>query len=185
MVVMRTEKAGVGDSEGGPCAGLDYETELTHHRAALAALLSHPWVDPDRVIVYGASMGANMAPLVAAGQNVKAIAVWAAARSPGSSGNSGSNAAPWSWRASWRRDLRAAAPPLALLCGVSAHGLSPAEIARRDAKLGAAWSMATGTEGATQFGRPLAFHQQAQRREWAGAWAAVGVPVLALFGEYD
>ncbi|MCI0435248.1 MAG: CocE/NonD family hydrolase, partial [Gemmatimonadetes bacterium] len=34
MVMMRTEKAGIGDSEGGPCAALDYETELAHHRDA-------------------------------------------------------------------------------------------------------------------------------------------------------
>ncbi|HEV7671085.1 MAG TPA: hypothetical protein VGS22_21415 [Thermoanaerobaculia bacterium] len=43
----------------------------------------------------------------------------------------------------------------------------------------------TGTEGATQFGRPVAFHQQAQRRHWAKSWAALDIPVLALFGEYD
>ena len=47
MAMMRTEKAGVGDSEG-DCAALDYETELADHRAALAALKRSPDVDPDR-----------------------------------------------------------------------------------------------------------------------------------------
>ena len=36
--MMRMDKRGVGDSGGGPCSELDYETELADHRAALAAL---------------------------------------------------------------------------------------------------------------------------------------------------
>jgi hypothetical protein len=36
-VVWRTEKAGVGDSEG-ECATLDYDRELAHHRQALAKI---------------------------------------------------------------------------------------------------------------------------------------------------
>jgi hypothetical protein len=36
FVVWRTEKAGVGDSEG-DCVQLDYETEVSHHRQALRA----------------------------------------------------------------------------------------------------------------------------------------------------
>lgn len=39
MAMWRTEKRGVGDSEGGPCSALDYTTELEDHREALAALL--------------------------------------------------------------------------------------------------------------------------------------------------
>jgi pimeloyl-ACP methyl ester carboxylesterase len=181
MVVMRTDKAGVGD-----CAALDYETELKHHRLGLATLLAHPWVDPERVIVYGASMGANMAPLIAAGQKVKAVAVW------------GGGAQSWFERQLGfeRRALELGGKSGAeidvrmrtlsrLYAAFLLDGLTPAEITRRDAKLGAAWKMATGTDATSQFGRPLAFHQQAQKREWAKAWAALDVPVLALFGEYD
>src|SRR5262245_60362093 len=75
MVLMRTEKAGVGDSEG-DCATLDYETELAGHRAALAALRQSPGVDPDRIVVFGASMGGNYAPLVAAGEPLAGIMIW-------------------------------------------------------------------------------------------------------------
>ena len=35
------------------------------------------------------------------------------------------------------------------------------------------------------YGRPFAFHQQAQRQNWAGAWARVQAPVLVLHGAYD
>ena len=65
--VGRTDKRGIGDSEGGPCTELDYETELADHRAALAALTSRTDVDTDRIVVFGASMGSRMAPQVAAG----------------------------------------------------------------------------------------------------------------------
>src|SRR5688500_6664317 len=76
MVMMRTEKAGVGDSEGGPCEALDYLTELAHHRAALAALRRSEHVDPDRIFIFGASMGGNMAPLVATGEKVAGVMIW-------------------------------------------------------------------------------------------------------------
>jgi len=75
-LVWRTEKSGVGDSEGVPCASLDYETELAHHRAAFQALRARPDVDPARIVVFGASMGATMAPLVAAGHPVRGLVTW-------------------------------------------------------------------------------------------------------------
>src|SRR5262245_43189329 len=75
MLWQRTEKSGVGDSLGQPCSKLDYETELSHHRAALRELRSRPDVHPKRIVVYGASMGSTYAPLVA-DQGVAGIVVW-------------------------------------------------------------------------------------------------------------
>ena len=74
--VMRTEKSGVGDSVGPACRDLDYDTEVRHHREALQALLQRPEVDPAAVILLGASMGANQAPLVAEGLPIRGIIVW-------------------------------------------------------------------------------------------------------------
>jgi dienelactone hydrolase len=76
MLVMRTDKAGVGDSIGHSCETLDYDTELAHHRAALAQLRRHPQVDPQRIFIFGVSMGATMAPLIAQGQPIRGIATW-------------------------------------------------------------------------------------------------------------
>ncbi len=75
FVMMRTETAGVGDSEG-DCPSLDYETELAHHRAALAELRRSPDVDPAKIVVFGASMGGNYAPLVAQGTPVAGVMIW-------------------------------------------------------------------------------------------------------------
>ncbi|MFO1400132.1 MAG: alpha/beta hydrolase [Steroidobacteraceae bacterium] len=186
MVVARTEKAGVGDSEGGPCSALDYDTELAHHRLALERLFSDPWIDPQRVIVFGASMGANFAPLVAADHPVKAVAVW------------GGGAQSWFERQLGfeRRTLELSGKSGAEIdermrklsqfyARVLLDGQTPAQIAQRDPSLGATWMAVSGASGETQFGRPIAFHQQAQHQYWAQAWAALDAPVLALFGQFD
>jgi pimeloyl-ACP methyl ester carboxylesterase len=182
----RTDKTGVGDSTGPACAALDYETELAHHRAAFRQLLSRPDVDPRRVVVFGASMGSNMAPLIAAGQEVAGVVVW------------GGGATTW-----YERMLRfernalelGDTDPGALRDEISARarfltrylleGQSPADIRRTDPELGGVWSRLVGTSGDTHYGRPVTFHQQAQRQNWAGAWARVQAPVLVLYGEYD
>ena len=185
MVMWRTEKAGVGDSEG-DCARLDYETELSHHRQALAAFKASPHVDPRRIVVFGGSMGANMAPLVAQGQDVAAVMIWGGGartwfeRQLGFSRNamelSGENAE----RISARMSQHARFYARYLL-----EGRTPAQIRAEDPELGRVWEDIVGTKGDLQYGRPAAFHQQAQRQDWSGAWAALGVPVLVAYGEHD
>ncbi len=64
MVVMRIEKAGVGDSDGN-CAETDFLMDLAGFRAALKSLKSKPYVDTDKIVVYGSSMGSAIAPLLA------------------------------------------------------------------------------------------------------------------------
>ncbi len=186
MVVMRVDKAGAGDSEGGPCSALDYDTELAHHRLALEALYQNRWVDPDRVFIFGASMGANLAPLLAQGARVRGVAIW------------GGGARTWFERQLGfeRRALELGGASGAEIdarmrvlsrayAALLLEQRSLREMAISEPRLAAAWSQTTGVEGETQFGRPLAFHQQAQRHNWARAWQQLDAPVLALFGEYD
>ena len=183
---MRTDKPGVGDSQGRACDKLDYETELAQHHAALRALQARPDVDPTRIVIYGASMGSTYAPLVAAGEDVAGVVVW------------GGGAFTW-----FERMLRfernalelGDTDPQALAGEVSAraayfaryllNGESPSAIARSEPELGRVWSRLIGTSKDGHYGRPFAFHQQAQRQNWAGAWGRVQSPVLVLYGEYD
>lgn len=64
MVVMRVDKPGVGDSDG-DCAQTDFHTELEGYRAAIRSLKAKPYVDTTKIVVYGASMGSALAPLLA------------------------------------------------------------------------------------------------------------------------
>ena len=185
-VMMRTEKAGVGDSAGGSCAELDYETELDHHRDALAALRRSEQVDPERIVIFGASMGGNMAPLMAEGQDVAGIMIW------------GGGAHTWFERTLGfeRRAKELEGMPAAeldrylkrlvrFLKGYLLDSRAPEVIVEGEPELEAVWAQIVGTGEGTHYGRPLAFHQQAQAQNWPAAWAAVQAPVLVVYGEYD
>jgi len=64
MVVMRIEKPGVGDSDG-DCGQSNFLTDLAGYRAAARSLKAKNYVDPDKIVVYGSSMGSAIAPLLA------------------------------------------------------------------------------------------------------------------------
>jgi pimeloyl-ACP methyl ester carboxylesterase len=186
LVVMRTEKRGVGDSEG-DCSSLDYLTELSDHRDALAHLAGLDFVDARRIVVFGASMGGNYAPLVAADQPVAGVITW------------GGGARTWFERMlAFERNRRELSDLPAerinqemkvverFLHAYLVEGRSPRRIAEESPALASAWSgLILGTEGERHYGRPAAFHQQAQQLDWAAAWARVDAPALTLFGEYD
>jgi dienelactone hydrolase len=187
LVMMRTEKRGVGDSGGGPCSRLDYLTELSDHRDALEHLARQEFVDRRRLVVFGASMGANYAPLIAAGQPLAGVITW------------GGGARPWFDRMlafernrRERSDLSAdrinaeMKQVEAFLHAYLVEGKSPRQIAQEDTALGAVWSrLILGADGDTHYGRPVAFHHQAQAQDWAAAWGRVDAPALVLYGEYD
>ena len=184
-IVWRTDKAGVGGSTGN-CATLDYNTELSHHREALAAFKRLPGVDPNRIVVFGGSMGANMAPLVAESQNVAGVMVW------------GGGARTWFERqlAFSRHAMELSGDaPARLSSRMRDHARfyaeyllrsrTPPEIAAQNAALGAVWKDIVGTSADGHYGRPFSFHQQAHLQDWSRAWAAITAPVLVLYGEYD
>jgi pimeloyl-ACP methyl ester carboxylesterase len=74
-VTLRVDKPGVGDSEGGPFAAVDFQQTLDGYRQALKALLARPDVDPERVFLFGHSMGGYWGPLLAREFKLKGIAV--------------------------------------------------------------------------------------------------------------
>jgi len=184
-VVWRTDKRGVGGSEGN-CAALDYETELADQRASLEALRRRPDVDPRRIVIFGGSMGSNLAPLLAADSDVAGVAVW------------GGGARTWAERtmAFERNRIELRGTPIeARADAMTARhrfvdrfligGESPQAIAAGDPALGAVWRDFAGARDTTLYGRPFAFHRQAQQRNWAAAWDRVRAPVLAMLGEND
>jgi pimeloyl-ACP methyl ester carboxylesterase len=79
FVTMRVEKPGVGDSEGGPFAQMDYTTELDIYRQALRQLKETKEVDSGNVFIFGHSMGGAFGPMIAAEDQVKGLVVYGVA----------------------------------------------------------------------------------------------------------
>lgn len=65
FVTLRLEKSGLGDSQGPPCATVDYDTEAASYTAAYDALARDPAVDAKRIYVFGHSIGTVIAPRLA------------------------------------------------------------------------------------------------------------------------
>lgn len=79
FVTFRVEKPGVGDSEGGPFADLDYTTELDIYRQTLKQIKEHGGVDKNNIFIFGHSMGGAFGPMIAAESQVKGIATYGTA----------------------------------------------------------------------------------------------------------
>ena len=75
-VTVRVEKPGIGDSEGGPFADLDFQTELDAYRQALTEVRKYSFVDADKVFIFGHSMGGVFGPIIASEIPIKGIAVY-------------------------------------------------------------------------------------------------------------
>lgn len=185
--MMRVDKRGVGDSEGGPCTQLDYDTELDDHRQILAALKRRDDIDADRIVIYGASMGSRMAPQLAAGDPaVVGVLTW------------GGGSRSWYERmlAFDRQALELSGATVAeIMPAMEARArfhqrylidaVAPTALIADQPALKQVWEGIVGTGESDHYGRPFAFHQQAQRANWGAAWAGVSVPALMVMGEYD
>ncbi len=185
FVTMRVDKPGCGDSEGGPLRDVDFDTQLDGFRAALATLRSDPAVDPDRILLFGHSMGGAWAPLLAGELPVHGIAVY------------GTLVRTWTEymlendrRQSALGGQSAAAIDSALkvearVCSyLWSEGLSPGEMARAQPDL-AAWVDSSMTNATYYAGSHYRFFQQLAAKNLAAAWANYDGHVLALYGRSD
>ena len=185
--LVRVERAGTGDSEGPACHELDYDTEVAHYRDALEAVLArYAWLDRDRVVVYGSSLGATVAPLVARGRKVAGVMV------------QGGGALTYLERMIQfdRQQLERTGVPVADLHArmqrqIPFHveylvrGRDPDEIAKDSPEMAAARKDIRGLGDGEHYGRPYDWHRQAARKNFPEAWSTIDAPVLVLFGEFD
>jgi hypothetical protein len=186
--VIRVERSGTGASEGPGCDKLDYDTEVRHYREAFDRLVRHPWVDARRVVVYGSSLGATTAPLVAQGKPVAGLLV------------QGGGALTYFERMVNfdRRQLErpeAFAPTrtdatMRRRIAFQQHYLlgkqTPQAIEARYPELRGVWASLLGTVSEPpHYGRPHAWHWQAADKDWLAAWATVPGRVMVVYGEYD
>jgi pimeloyl-ACP methyl ester carboxylesterase len=188
LVLVRVERSGTGDSEGAPCEQLDYDTEVRHYREAFDQVARHAWVDPERIVIFGSSLGATTAPLIAEGRKVAGIIV------------QGGGALPYLERMInfdrlyLERSGKYAPAQIheEMLKRIPFHveylvrGKTPEQIERERPELKGVWaSIRGGAEAPPHYGRPYAWHQQAAKRDFLEAWSKVQAPVLVFHGEYD
>src|SRR3954470_21163517 len=62
FVLFRTDKQGMGDSEG-VCSDTDFDSELAGYRAAFRALKNYDFIDTKKIYILGVSNGGGFAPL--------------------------------------------------------------------------------------------------------------------------
>ena len=184
MAIARVERGGGGDSEGPGCHELDYDTEVAHYRYALDHLARSPWVDPQRIVVLGLSLGSTTAPLVAAGRPVAGVIV------------TGAGALTYFERmvAFDRLALERLGDPREVQSKLLRHadfhrrylleGRSPEDLEAEPALAGV-WAEIRGTGDGVHYGRPYDWHRQAARRDFLAAWADIAAPVLVLYAELD
>lgn len=187
FALIRVERSGTGESEGLGCDQLDYDTEVRHYREALAQLRNHPWVDPQRIVIYGSSLGSTTAPLVALDNAVAGVIV------------QGAGALTYYERMvhfdriqlEREPEFKPAAVRTEMLRRMEFHRhylhsrMTPDEIAARYPHLAGVWPSLRGTDAAPHYGRPFAWHWQAAGQDWLAAWARLEVPVMVVFGEYE
>lgn len=156
LATMRLERSGIGDSEGPPADRVGFVDEHAAYRAALEALARAPDVDPDRVFVYGHSVGGMHAALLAHEAPLAGAVVY------------GSTARRWSacLRDGLRRQMR--------LRGAREDAVAAA-VADFDARF--------GDDGAYE--RSAAFHRELDAAGLEDAWSRADVPLLVLAGEHD
>ena len=188
IALIRIERSGTGDSEGPPCSALDYDTEVRHYREAFDQVARHPWVDPDRIVIYGNSLGSTTPPLIAQDNRVPGVA------GPGGGALSYLERMIHFVRIYLERSDKYA--PTQIQEEMSrripfhveylVNGRTPEQIERDRPDLRGVWQSIRGAaEAPPHYGRPYAWHQQAARRDFLEAWARVQAPVLVVYGEFD
>jgi len=188
MVLIRVERAGTGDSEGPACSALDYDTEVRHYREAFEQLARHPWVDDNRIFIYGSSLGSTTAPLVAQGKKVAGIVV------------QGGGALTYLERMInfdrlyLERSGRYAPEKIhdEMIKRIAFHQLYllgrkiPEQVVAERPALAGLWqTIRGGAEAPPHYGRPYAWHWQAAQKNFLDAWTKIDAPVLVAYAEFD
>ena len=76
-VTLRIEKSGLGDSQNTPdCQSMNLNDEIENFEVGLKKLQSLPYVDKEKIIIVGHSMGGYIAPAISAKNNVAGVVVY-------------------------------------------------------------------------------------------------------------
>lgn len=179
---VRTEKPGVGESQGTACNKSDFQGELEGYQAAFDSMQKYEFLDLDRVLVIGLSNGGGFAPLVSRQHPVRGFI------------------AAGSWGRTWYEHMlenervrlaASGASPAEVNDALKVfaqfydlyliQGQTPGEILRQHPQ----WKNLWYDQPDGQYGRPAAFYQQLQALNLGQLWQNVDAPVLVIRGSKD
>lgn len=182
FLVMRTEKPGVGDSQGRSCSQYGFNDELDIHRQALQQLRKRPDVDLSRIFLFGSSIGGTMAPILAQGEDIRGLLVTGC------------------YYKTWYEHMLEIERRISFLSGDSPgatnkkmklwsrfysmylnEGMTPGKIISKYPEFKEVW------EGPDehQYGRPVSFYIEANNHNVPEYWQALNIPALVIYGTYD
>ncbi len=185
FAVLRVDKPGCGDSEGGPSKDAEFSSVVEGYVEGLRHLKQHPKVQPSKVMLAGFSIGGVQAPLIAREEPVAGIAVY--------------GTMSFHWKDyilnTTRRQAQMSGIPendLKSLLAQEAKAwdlllgqqLSPDEIANKDDSL-VDWVDKNWIDGKYFSGIHYRYFQQLGKADVAGGWQSFDGPVLAMWGEFD
>lgn len=185
FAVMRVDKPGCGDSEGGTSRDADFKSIVDGYIAGLKKLKQDSRINPKQTILFGFSMGGVQAPLVAATEPVAGIAIY------------GAMSCNWQeyLQSTTRRQLalsgakygdieQAVAQQSAGWHYLIYEGKSPDDIATEHTEL-MDWVDKTWADRKNFSGIHYRFFQQLGKSNVASAWDKFDGKVLSLWGEHD
>lgn len=191
--LVRVERAGTGRSGGPDCSELDYDTELAHYVAAYRILLEDPRLDTSKVFIYGSSLGSTTAPLLARALAAEGYAVTRVAVQGGGAVTYLERMLTFERHYLERRPERVPRGAIhdefmdrtRFLLAYLGDGEHPDAIAKKSARMARVRGDILGLGKTTHYGRPFAWHQQAAKRNFLGAWAALEAEVLVIYNAFD
>ena len=191
LALVRVERDAIS---GGPaCEDLDFDTELAHYVDAYTQILASGAVDASAIYVYGSSLGAMTAPLLAAelqrrGYDIAGIVV------------QGGGAVTYLERMlNFERHYLERRPGIVEPAEIHGNihdrfrfqyeylvrGRHPDDVANDSAAMAAIRGDILGMSELDHYGRPFAWHQQLAKKNVLAAWREVDAPVLVIFNTFD
>ncbi len=190
--LIRVERSSDGDSLGPACHQLDYNTELDHYFQAYLKLRNHPQIDPNKIVIYGSSLGSTMAPLLAEKLIAKGIDL------EGLMIQGGGGLTHTERMLAFERIYLERRPEInpetihqqmndriQFQVEYLIKSRHPDAIAKDSAAMAKIRNDILGMDQLTHYGRPYSWHQQAAKQNLLKAWHQIAKPVLVVFNEYD
>jgi pimeloyl-ACP methyl ester carboxylesterase len=188
FAVMRCEKSGVGDSTGKPCEELGLHEEVVDFVNAVKKLKSYDFVDGNRIFLFGHSAGGWVAPLVASEEPVQGILVYGTVVRPFAEylvENRRRNERLRTDRAPV--DIEDEVRHLARFLHYVLAEKREVEVLLKDHPelAGAAKVVFPEKQGLAYGVRHLGYFREINDQNIARVWEGLGVPVLAIVGEFE